>query len=116
MKHKILRFGKGFRVVLGNRRSQAAQMVLTPGKSEGSAKNRHSAADQWLFVVEGKGTAIINGHRHSLRSGSLLLIEHGDRHEIRNDGTQDLLTLNFYVPPGYSVDGNELPAGQPADG
>ena len=80
MKHKILRFGKGFRVVLGNRRSQAAQMVLTPGKSEGSAKNRHYAADQWLFVVEGKGTAIINGHRHSLRSGSLLLIEHGDRH------------------------------------
>ena len=115
MKHKTLRFGKGFSVVLGNTRSQAAQMVLLPGKAEGSATNRHSKADQWLFVVKGKGTAIINRHRYPLRPGSLFLIEHGDRHEIRNDGADDLLTLNFYVPPGYGVDGNELPAGKPAD-
>lgn len=35
MKRKNLRFGKGFRVALGNRRSQAAEMVLAPGKAEG---------------------------------------------------------------------------------
>lgn len=51
MKRKTLRFGKGFNVVLGNKRSQAAQMVLEPGKSEGNATNRHAGADQWLFVV-----------------------------------------------------------------
>ncbi len=28
MKRKRLRFGRGFRVALGNRRSQAAEMVL----------------------------------------------------------------------------------------
>jgi len=116
MKHKTLRFGKGFSVVLGNRRSQAAQMVLTPGKSEGDATNRHAGADQWLFVVRGIGTAIVNRRRYSLRAGSLCLIEHGDRHEIRNDGLTDLVTLNFYVPPGYSSDGRELKAGKPADG
>ena len=38
MKKKTLRFGKGFNVVLGNRRSQAAQMVLPPGDSEGGQK------------------------------------------------------------------------------
>ena len=114
MKHKILRFGKGFNVVLGNRRSQAAQMVLAPGKSEGSATNRHAGADQWLFVVKGNGVAIVNRRRYLLRPGSLCLIEHGDRHEIRNDGLKDLVTLNFYVPPGYASNGRELAAGKPA--
>src|SRR6476620_3772052 len=116
MKHKTLRFGRGFNVVLGNRRSQAAQMVLTPGKSEGDARNRHRGSDQWLLVIRCAGTAIVNGRRYPLAPAALFLIEHGDRHEIRNDGNEDLVTLNFYVPPGYSSDGNELPAGKPVDG
>jgi mannose-6-phosphate isomerase-like protein (cupin superfamily) len=116
MKHKTLRFGKGFKVVLGNRRSQAAQMVLPPGDSEGSAKNRHSRSDQRLLVFRGKGVAIVNGRRYPLRAAQLILIEHGDRHEIRSDGNEELVTLNFYVPPGYASDGRELPAGNPADG
>ena len=116
MKHKTLRFGEGFKVVLGNRRSQAAQMVLAPGKAEGDSENRHAGADQWLFVVSGVGVARINGKRYPLREGSLFLIEQGDKHEIRNVGRAPLTTLNFYVPPGYKADGDELPAGKPADG
>ena len=115
MKHKKLRFGEGFSVVLGNRRSQAAQMVLEPGKSEGNACNRHAGADQWLFVVSGSGSALINRRRYRMTPGVLLLIERGDRHEIRNDGTKRLVTLNLYVPPAYTMKGKELPAGRPAE-
>src|SRR4030095_15347034 len=115
MRHKTLRFGRGFNVVLGNRRSQAAQMVLEPGGSEGNRENRHDGADQWLFVVSGVGIALVNDRRVRLRAGSLLLIEHGDRHEIRNNGRGRLTTLNFYVPPAYRSDGHELPAGKPAE-
>jgi len=42
----------------------------------------------------------------------LLLIERGDRHEIRNTGTIPLTTLNFYAPPAYTKAGNTLPAGR----
>jgi mannose-6-phosphate isomerase-like protein (cupin superfamily) len=115
MRHKTLRFGLGFNVVLGNRRSQAAQMVLEPGDSEGNRENRHDGADQWLFVVAGTGVAHVNERRVLLRAGSLLLIEHGDRHEIRNNGRGRLTTLNFYVPPAYSGEGDELAAGKPAE-
>src|SRR5678815_5936736 len=115
MRYKTLRFGRGFNVVLGNRRSQAAQMVLEPGDSEGNRENRHDGADQWLFVVSGTGVANVNERRVALRAGSLLLIEHGDRHEIRNNGRGRLSTLNFYVPPGYKPNGDELPASKPAD-
>jgi mannose-6-phosphate isomerase-like protein (cupin superfamily) len=113
MKKKTLRFGRGFNVKLGNRRVQAAQMVIAPGDTEGGPTNRHRGADQWLFVIEGTGTATVNGRRHAIKRHSLLLIEHGDRHEIRNTGQKDLKTLNFYSPPAYSPSGNELPAAKP---
>jgi mannose-6-phosphate isomerase-like protein (cupin superfamily) len=112
MQHKHLRFGQGFRVMLGNARSQAAQMTLAPGETEGDSDNRHRGADQWLFVVSGNGEAVINGHSYPLREATLLLIERGDRHEIRNSGDGPLRTLNLYVPPAYTDDGKELPAGR----
>ena len=57
MKRKLLRFGGGFRVAIGNERAQAAEMVLPAGKAEGGPENRHRGADQWLFVVSGKMAA-----------------------------------------------------------
>jgi mannose-6-phosphate isomerase-like protein (cupin superfamily) len=113
MKHKQLRFGRGFRVAIGNRRAQAAEMVIAPGEAEGGPGNRHRGSDQWLFVVEGKGHALIRGKKHPLRKGSLLLIEHGDQHEIRNTGRAALRTLNIYSPPAYRADGEELPRAKP---
>lgn len=59
MKHKTLRFGKGFRVALELRKLQAAEMVLAPGDSEGGPDNRHRGADQWLFVVAGTGWLLV---------------------------------------------------------
>jgi len=113
MKRKQLQFGKGFRVALGSARVQAAEMVIPPGGAGGDASNRHRGADQWLFVVAGSGSARINGKRYALRRGTLVLIERGDRHEIRNDGRALLRTLNFYAPPAYTADGDELPPGKP---
>jgi mannose-6-phosphate isomerase-like protein (cupin superfamily) len=113
VKRKTLRFGKGFRVALGNRRTQAAEMVIEPGGAEGGPRNRHRGADQWLFVVSGTGRARIKGRTYPLREGVLLLIEHGDQHEIRNTGRTALRTLNFYSPPAYRPNGDELPRAKP---
>jgi hypothetical protein len=65
-------------------------MVLAPGGAEGDADNRHRGADQWLYVLSGSGQALVNGKRHRA----------------------PLRTLNFYVPPAYRTDGNELPRGK----
>jgi mannose-6-phosphate isomerase-like protein (cupin superfamily) len=112
MKKKKLRFGRGFRVALGNARSQAAEMVIPPGAAEGDPHNRHRGADQWLFVLEGEGMARINGRRHRLGPGTLVLIEKGDEHEIRNVGEGMLRTLNVYVPPAYDKEGDALSRGK----
>jgi mannose-6-phosphate isomerase-like protein (cupin superfamily) len=112
MQRKHLKFGKGFRVAIGNRRSQAAEMVIPPGDAEGDPDNLHKGADQWLYVLEGRGSALINGRRSAIGPGTLLLIERGDRHEIRNTGRVLLRTLNIYVPPAYTPDEKEKPAGK----
>jgi len=113
MKRKHLRFGKGFRVAIGNARSQAAEMVIAPGDAEGGPGNRHRGADQWLYVLSGTGRATVNGKPRRIGRGSLLLIECKDRHEIRNTGKGMLRTLNFYVPPAYTKGGDELSRAKP---
>jgi mannose-6-phosphate isomerase-like protein (cupin superfamily) len=112
MQSKKLRLSQKFRVTIGNDRSQAAEMVLAPGEVEGGPDNRHRGSDQWPYIVEGNGAAIINGRRKALVPQSLILIEHGDTHEIHNTGDEPLRTLNFHVPPTYSDDGEEMPVGR----
>ena len=108
-----LGFGNGFRLALKNSRAQAATMVIASGDSEGGPDNRHRGSDQWLYVLSGRGQASINGRAHALRTGTLLLIERGSAHEIRNTGRAPLRTLNLYVPPAYTASGDPLPRGRP---
>jgi mannose-6-phosphate isomerase-like protein (cupin superfamily) len=112
MKSDQLSFRPGFRLSVGNARSQGAVMVLPAGGKEGGPDNNHRGADQWLFVVEGTGTAVINGHKTRLKTGMMVLIEAGDRHEIRNNGRSLLKTVSVYVPPAYRDEETELPAGR----
>lgn len=112
MQKKQLRFGKGFRPAMTVRRVQAAEMVIAPDHSEGDPQNRHRGADQWLYVVSGTGAAIIEGRRVPLKAGSLIVIEKGERHEVKNTGRSLLKTLNFYYPPAFDGEGDEKGPGK----
>jgi mannose-6-phosphate isomerase-like protein (cupin superfamily) len=114
MKSDHLSFRPGFRLSVSNAKSQGAVMVLAVGGKEGGPDNFHRGADQWLYVVEGSGIAIINGHKTALKAGTIVLIEAGDRHEIRNTGRSLLKTVSVYVPPAYRDEETELPAGRGA--
>ena len=115
MKHRSLNFDEGFRLSVKNERSQAAEMVIAAGEREGGSQNRHDGSDQWLFVIDGTGSAIVNGHHYPLSPGSLMLIERGDTHEIRADARGALRTLNLYVPPAYADEETTLPAERPSE-
>jgi mannose-6-phosphate isomerase-like protein (cupin superfamily) len=117
MRSKTLKFGEGFRVAFAVRQAQAAEMVIAPGDSEGGPDNRHRGADQWLFVLSGSGVAIVEGEpgkrrRVPLKAGTLLVIEHGERHEVRNTGRALLKTLNFYYPPAFNAEGDPVGPGK----
>ncbi len=90
-----------FRVVAGSERSQAAEMAIPPGRSVGGPDNRHERCDQWVLVLSGSGTAIVDGADYALSPGTLLLIEAGEAHELRSAPEEALATLNIYAPPEY---------------
>lgn len=90
-----------FDVVAETARSQGATLILAPGDRTGGPNNRHEDSDQWLYVVSGEGEATVEGRRIELAPGSLLLIERGERHEIRNGEAEPLVTVNVYAPPAY---------------
>lgn len=101
MKHNMLEFAAPFEVVLTAEKAQAAMMTLQAGQTVGGNDNVHTKSDQWLFVVSGSGEAVVAGKRQALVRHSLLIIEAGEAHEIRNTGDAPLETLNFYTPPEY---------------
>ena len=112
MRHCRLSFESRFQVLFDHGGVQAAVMVVAPGDAEGGPRNRHRGADQWLYVVSGEGQATVEGRVVSLAPGSLLLVERGERHEVRATGEAPLRTLNFYAPPAYDAEGDPLPAGE----
>ncbi|MDX1632843.1 MAG: cupin domain-containing protein, partial [Thermoanaerobaculia bacterium] len=63
---------KGFRVLGGSGRSQAATMILDPGRPTGGPGNRHPDSDQWLYVISGRGRAVVEGETAPLEPGSLV--------------------------------------------
>ena len=76
-------------------------MALPPGESTGGPDNRHEESDQWVFVLSGTGTAIVDGAEYELSPGTLLLIEAGEAHELRSAPNEELATVNIYAPPEY---------------
>ena len=98
-----------FAVLHRTRTSQAATMTLAPGaESSESSANEHAWAEQWMYVVSGTGTARIARRTIRLRPGSLVLIERREPHVIRAAARSRLVTINIYVPPAYTHDGEPL--------
>jgi oxalate decarboxylase/phosphoglucose isomerase-like protein (cupin superfamily) len=100
-----------FDVVTSTCLAQAAKMTLRAGAaSDSHPSNEHPHSEQWLFVISGTGEAIVHDRsgkvrRTKLQPNSLLVIERGERHQIKNTGRRQLATLNIYVPPAYTGDG-----------
>jgi mannose-6-phosphate isomerase-like protein (cupin superfamily) len=115
MKHMRTGAKRGeFEMLARTRNLQAAMMTLRPGgASDEQPSNEHPRSEQWLFVIAGSGEGLIGKRGSRLRrvkigENSLLLIEKGELHQIRNTGRKHLRTLNFYAPPAYDESGEPM--------
>jgi mannose-6-phosphate isomerase-like protein (cupin superfamily) len=115
MKHLKTGTKRGeFELLTATRHVQAAMMTLRPGgTSDDEPSNEHSSSEQWLFVIAGTGEAVIGKKggrlkRVKIGDNSLLLIEKGELHQIKNTGRRNLRTINFYSPPAYNDEGQPL--------
>jgi mannose-6-phosphate isomerase-like protein (cupin superfamily) len=112
MKHFNTNKHQGFfKPLIASTSAQAAMMVLKSGQSSSEKKEtEHPRAEQWLFVISGSGRAKVGKLNIRIKTGSLLLIEKGEAHQITNTAKQPMITLNFYWPPAYSAKGDVKPA------
>jgi mannose-6-phosphate isomerase-like protein (cupin superfamily) len=100
---------KAFAVLHRTRSAQAATMSLAPGAaSSEDSSNEHAWAEQWLYVVSGRGRARIAGRSVALAPGTLVVIERREPHVIRAAARSRLVTINIYVPPAYDAGGEPL--------
>ena len=113
MKQAKADYAPGFHILAGDERSQAGTLVIQPGRHVGGPDNKHSGADQWIYVESGSGEATIEGKTYPLEKGSLILIQRTEAHGFRNTGSTPLNILTFYVPLAYDDNENVLPAGKP---
>jgi mannose-6-phosphate isomerase-like protein (cupin superfamily) len=95
-----------FQVLHASRAAQAAMSTLRSGKATSDEpENEHPDSEQWVYVVAGSGLAVVGKRRAKLAAGSLLLIEKGEKHQIRQAGRGELVLVNLYVPPAYTKSG-----------
>jgi nucleotide-binding universal stress UspA family protein/mannose-6-phosphate isomerase-like protein (cupin superfamily) len=72
-------------------------VTIPPGKEAG--EETHDNSDQALFIVEGRGEAILNGHAEPAGEHDAVFIPAGTAHNIKNSGVEDLKMFVVYSPP-----------------
>jgi len=93
--------------------SNAASMG-TQNIAPGSFVREHSHVDQEeiIFVLEGKGTAVIGGERHPMVPGVTLFLGRGVGHTFINESDCDL-RFSWTIMPGRGLDEYFAAIGRP---
>lgn len=77
--------------------SALVAITIPPGKEAG--EETHDNNDQALFIVEGRGEAILNGHAEPAGEHDAVFIPAGTAHNINNSGVENLKMFVVYSPP-----------------
>lgn len=74
--------------------------TIEPGKEQ--TEHVHSAEEQVLYVLSGKGTQRINDEETMKAPGAIFHIASGSVHQTTNTGTEPLRELVISIPANYS--------------
>jgi mannose-6-phosphate isomerase-like protein (cupin superfamily) len=83
--------------------SQLVVMTLQIGEEIGT--ETHGDGDQFVRVEAGQGEAILDGERHTLGDGDVVVIPAGTEHNIVNTSTDETLRLYTVYSPAEHPDG-----------
>jgi len=80
--------------------SQLVLMSIDPGSEIGL--ETHMGNDQFVNVVRGYGTCVIDDHRYELKDGTAFVVPRGARHNVVNlSQTKALKLYTIYSPPHH---------------
>lgn len=88
------------RVLRTDKRTQLVTMSLLPGEDIGSEV--HPDTDQAIFIVEGDGSAEVDGDAWPISGGSVVYVSAGMRHNVINNGAGSMKLFTLYAPPEHA--------------
>ena len=79
--------------------SQLVLMSIKPGEDIG--EETHDGIDQVLSFVSGTGEAIIEGESSPVKTGSIVVVPAGTKHNFINKGNKPMKLYTVYAPPDH---------------
>lgn len=78
--------------------NQLAQARFAPGQV--AASHAHPDLVEVFLVTSGTLTAVVDDRISPLPAGAVLVVEPHERHELRNDTSEEVLVTYFSLPTG----------------
>jgi quercetin dioxygenase-like cupin family protein len=76
--------------------------IVTIAPGETIPNHYHKTSYEVYCVLQGTCQLFVNNEQLSLESGSILLMEPGDIHQLHNNGVQEFLLMVFKTNAGLS--------------
>jgi mannose-6-phosphate isomerase-like protein (cupin superfamily) len=78
--------------------SQLVVMSLAEGEEIGLEKHE---VDQFIYVVDGEGTGVLDGSEKELEKGDAICVPAGTWHNVVNSGDEPMKLITVYSPPAH---------------
>jgi len=86
----------------GTKHHSVAEIVIPPGGR--SSTHYHQASEETYYIRKGNGLLILNDKPYPVTEGDAMLIEPGERHQIRNPSDVELVFIAVSAPPWHPED------------
>ena len=107
--------------LFGTKAVKGEMIIYPPGTT--ASNHHHEGAEHFQYIISGSGTALLSEEPHPVRAGDTLYNYEYERHNFVNDGDEDLVFVEYFVPAEFrTVWVNPelvcawLPAGKNIDG
>lgn len=104
--------GDKFSVLVGRHESTGSSehhtvaIVKLPINAE-SDEHFHKEREEFYFIVEGQGLAIIDDDSYTIREGSLVHTKPNEKHRFKNTGDSELVYLVMTAPRWIPEDSHQ---------
>jgi len=75
-------------------------VVMSLAQEEGIGLEKHDV-DQFIYVVDGQGTGVLDGSEEELDKGDAICVPAGTWHNIINSGDEPMKLITVYSPPEH---------------
>ena len=87
------------KVIFTGEKSQFVVMDIKPGEDIGEETHHH--VEQTLFLLRGEGKAILNDKEQPFRTGDVVVVTPGTKHNFINSGKESLKIFTIYAPANH---------------